>query len=125
MQRVLINKAIEAFKERERVVIPNDILPWKKLIALGIAGGIVPCPDAIAILIISVSIGKILLGLMVVFSFSLGLSLSLILTGSLIVLSGKVAAKTNGFKRISGYLPYITSVFITGTGILMIARSLK
>jgi len=57
----------------------------RDLIALGISGGLVPCPDALAILLLTLPVGQIGLGLALVSSFSLGLAAVLIIIGVLMV----------------------------------------
>jgi nickel/cobalt exporter len=55
------------------------------LIALGIAGGLVPCPSALVILLTAVSLHKTAYGLLLTGSFSVGLALILIILGLLAV----------------------------------------
>jgi len=47
---------------------------WQSLLALGISGGLVPCPAALVLLLSSIALGNIALGLLMVFTFSLGLA---------------------------------------------------
>src|SRR5215213_4214478 len=51
------------------------------LLALGIAGGLLPDPAALALLLGALSSGKVLLGLMTVVVFSLGFAATLVLVG--------------------------------------------
>ena len=60
-----------------------ETITWRSLIALGISGGLVPCPDAIAILLVAIAINRIILGLALIISFSLGLAVVLIVIGLL------------------------------------------
>jgi ABC-type nickel/cobalt efflux system permease component RcnA len=46
-----------------------EAITWRSLVALGISGGLVPCPDAIAILLVAIAINRILLGLALIVSF--------------------------------------------------------
>jgi len=88
----------------------------------GFAGGIVPCPDAFALLLLLVSSGKALLGIIFVLVFSAGLAGAIVMLGLLVVigkrsfnLEGKLgrAAKTyapiilqnTGFFRYPGQCP--------------------
>jgi ABC-type nickel/cobalt efflux system permease component RcnA len=57
--------------------IPETIT-WRSLVGLGISGGLVPCPDAIAILLVAVAIHRIAFGLVLILAFSVGLALVLI-----------------------------------------------
>ena len=61
---------------------------WRSLLALGISGGLIPCPSALVLLLSSIAIGQIGMGLILVLAFSLGLAL--VLTGlGLLVISTK------------------------------------
>jgi len=55
------------------------------VIALGIAGGIVPCPAALAVLIAAVNLQRVLFGLAVIAAFSVGMALTLIALGVVMV----------------------------------------
>jgi nickel/cobalt transporter (NicO) family protein len=49
-------------------------ITWRSLLALGISGGLVPCPAALVLLLSSIALGNVALGLLMVFTFSLGLA---------------------------------------------------
>ncbi len=64
------------------------------LITLGISGGMVPCPEALVVLLGAISLNRLLLGMAVLVSFSAGLASILILIGIFVVLaSSKVDKK--------------------------------
>jgi nickel/cobalt exporter len=65
--------------------VPPPGASARDLIALGVSGGLIPCPDALTILLLSVPIGQIGFGLLMVSSFSLGLATVLIAIGVLMV----------------------------------------
>ncbi|MDC7127406.1 MAG: sulfite exporter TauE/SafE family protein, partial [Spirochaetales bacterium] len=121
--RTLLKRTILNFSSRGEILIPEDKLSWKKLIPLGIAGGAVPCPDALAILLIAISTGKAALGFGITFAFSAGLAAALVLVGTLIVLSSKIIEKTNSYKKIADFIPYLSALFLMGIGLYMILRS--
>jgi nickel/cobalt transporter (NicO) family protein len=64
--------------------LPDEIRP-RDLLALGISGGIIPCPEALGIILIAIGLNRILLGLGLVVAFSFGLALVLIIIGILLV----------------------------------------
>ena len=57
----------------------------RSLLMLGVGGGIVPCPDALAILLIAVAADHIITGLIIILGFSVGLAA--VLTGLGILLT--------------------------------------
>ncbi|MCU0536761.1 MAG: hypothetical protein MUD14_22970 [Hydrococcus sp. Prado102] len=63
----------------------GDSITWRSLIALGIAGGLVPCPAALVLLLSTIAIGQIGFGLLLVSVFSLGLAGTLTILGLLLV----------------------------------------
>lgn len=61
---------------------PTD---WRSLIALGISGGLVPCPAALVLLLSAIALGKTGFGLVLVLTFSLGLACVLTALGLVLV----------------------------------------
>jgi ABC-type nickel/cobalt efflux system permease component RcnA len=57
----------------------DSSITWSNLLALGISGGILPCPSALVVLLSAIALGKIGLGLALVCAFSVGLAA--VLTG--------------------------------------------
>ena len=82
-----------------------ETITWGSLVALGISGGLIPCPDAIAILLVAVAINRILLGLALIVSFSLGLAVVLIVIGLLMVNSRQIFDRVSAFDRFAPILP--------------------
>lgn len=80
------------------------VVRWRSLIGLGVSGGLVPCPDAIAILLVAVALNRIALGLSLIFSFSLGLAAVLIVIGLTMVQSRRLFAR---FSRVERHAPAI------------------
>lgn len=54
---------------------------FRQLLTLGISGGITPCPDALAILLLSAGIGQAGFGMVAIVCFSIGLALVLVAFG--------------------------------------------
>jgi nickel/cobalt transporter (NicO) family protein len=65
--------------------VNGDAITWRSLIALGIAGGLIPCPAALVLLLSTIAIGQIGFGLLLVLVFSLGLAGTLIVLGLLLI----------------------------------------
>lgn len=87
---------------------------FKEILSLGIAGGLVPCPSAIVILLFGVAMNKIAIGLLLIFSFSLGLAAVLILIG---VLTITASHRLEKFGEAAGW---IRKLPIATAGIIMI-----
>ncbi|HCK66270.1 MAG TPA: hypothetical protein DHW49_08380 [Anaerolineae bacterium] len=93
-----------------------ETITWRSLIALGISGGLVPCPDAIAILLVAVAINRIFLGLTLILSFSLGLAIVLIVIGLLMVNSRRIFDRIGFLDRFATTLPVVSTVIVLFLG---------
>jgi ABC-type nickel/cobalt efflux system permease component RcnA len=105
--------------------VPQTGVPLMSLVALGISGGIVPCPDAFAVLLIAISLNRVLLGLVIILAFSLGLALVLITIGILMVKAKPVVDRiTGGGKAVRLYLPMASAILVTILGAVILVKSL-
>lgn len=86
----------------------------KEIISLGIAGGLVPCPSAIVILLFAIAVNRIATGLCLILSFSLGLAAVLIIIGILTVTASK------RIERLGSGVGWIKRLPIFTAGIIMI-----
>src|SRR5215210_287042 len=93
---------------------PADGLKVGSLVAMGVSGGLVPCPEALGIMIIAVGLNRILLGLGLIVSFSFGLAAVLIGIGILLVRSRSLVERFGGLGgRWSRVLPLGSAVIVT------------
>ncbi|MEO7658216.1 MAG: hypothetical protein ABIV48_01260 [Pyrinomonadaceae bacterium] len=67
-----------------------DVLTWRKLLALGISGGLLPCPSALVLMLSAISLGRIGYGLILTVVFSFGLAATLTAVGLIFLYIGKV-----------------------------------
>ncbi len=109
----------------EAIENPLSGISWRSLIALGISGGLVPCPDAIAILLIAITINRIGFGLSLIISFSLGLAVVLIAIGIVMVQSKQLFSRLQWFSRASFVVPVISSLVVLGLGVALSVSALK
>jgi nickel/cobalt exporter len=91
---------------------PLATLSWRSLITLGISGGLVPCPDAIAILLVAIAINRIFLGLALIISFSVGLAMILIVIGLLMVNGGRLFARMDALNRLAPFMPVVSALIV-------------
>src|SRR5207245_2453313 len=66
---------------------------WRGLIALGVGGGIVPCPSAVMLLVAAVVANKMQRAVPLLLAFSAGLASVLVLIGILVVRTKGLAGK--------------------------------
>ena len=82
------------------------------VIGLGVAGGMVPCFDALAIMIAAVNLGSIAVGLALIAAFSVGMALVLILLGVLMVAAKDLMARFTGESRWVKALPAVSGAVL-------------
>jgi TolB protein len=98
-----------------------EVITWRSLIALGVSGGLVPCPDAIAILLVAMAINRILLGLALIVSFSFGLAVVLIFIGLLMVNSRRLFDRLGMFDSVAPVLPIVSALVVLALGAALTA----
>ncbi len=96
-----------------------NAIQWRSLIALGISSGLIPCPNAIAILLISVAVNQILFGLSMIAAFSLGMALTLIVIGLLIMQGKRLFQRLQWFDQIAKYAPLMSAIVLVGVGSIL------
>ena len=97
--------------------LPSGQVTFKSLLTLGISGGLVPCPDAIAILLVAVALNRIVLGMLLIVAFSIGLAFVLIGIGIAMVQGVRLIERNDFLNRFSVYTPIVSAVVVTGLGI--------
>jgi nickel/cobalt transporter (NicO) family protein len=93
---------------------PN--VSWRSLLALGISGGLIPCPSALVVLLGAVALGRVGFGMVLILAFSLGLAAVLTSLGLLLVYARGLFEKlpTNGL--LMRALPVASAVLVTIVG---------
>jgi ABC-type nickel/cobalt efflux system permease component RcnA len=87
------------------------------LLSLGISGGLVPCPEALIVLLIAIALNRITLGLVILISFSVGLASVLVVIGILLVMAKPLMTRFTGEgKFVNRYLPVASAAVITLLG---------
>jgi len=97
---------------------------WRSLLALGVSGGLLPCPSALVVLLSAIALGRIGFGLVLVLAFSLGLAGTLTAIGLLLVYTGRVLERLPAQSRWLRLLPAASALFITLAGAGITAQAL-
>ena len=88
-----------------------------QILAFGAAGGMIPCPASITVMLLALSIGKFASGLLAVAGFSLGLAIALVGIG-LIVVAGISKLQDSGkFHWVSKKAPIISACVVIFSGL--------
>jgi ABC-type nickel/cobalt efflux system permease component RcnA len=97
----------------------------RELLALGVTGGIVPCPAALVVLLSAVALQRIGFGLLLIVAFSIGLAAVLIGIGVLMVYARRFMARFQGEGRlITRWLPLTSAAVIALSGVVIAAQAL-
>lgn len=106
--------------------LPADgsAITWKGLIGLGIAGGLLPCPSALVLLLAAISLDRIGFGMLLVAAFSLGLASVLTIVGLLFVKGRGVLESAPRMMALGRILPLVSSLLIVVIGAAIIIRAL-
>jgi nickel/cobalt exporter len=99
------------------VLKPGERPSFPQLITLGVSGGIVPCPAALAVLLAAISFGNFLRGVSLVVIFSLGMAAVLVAIGIMMVHAAKFAVRYVAGSRWTKTMPVISAIIITLIGV--------
>lgn len=98
---------------------------WRSLLALGVAGGVVPCPSAIVVMLAAISLGQVVFGMLLIVAFSLGLAGVLTGIGLALVLGKRLSgrygstrlASVPALARALAALPVLSAFAVTLAGL--------
>ncbi len=96
---------------------PEKRVSLRQLLALGVTGGIVPCPAALVVLLSAFSLHRIGFGLFLITSFSFGLALVLVIIGLTMVYTKRFMSRFKTSSPLLRYLPVLSSSFMVILGI--------
>jgi nickel/cobalt transporter (NicO) family protein len=97
---------------------------WRSLLALGISGGLIPCPSALVVLLGAIALNRIGFGLILVLAFSLGLAGALTAIGMMFIYAGRLFERFPSQGRIIRFLPVLSAVFVSAIGIAIAIKAL-
>ena len=113
---------------------PGALVRRRELVVMGLAGGIVPSPSALVVLLAAIALGRVPFGIGLVVAYGIGLAGTLVAAGLLLVrferrLRRWTASSNTMFGlRLAGavnVLPLISGLAIVGAGLLLVVRSLS
>jgi ABC-type nickel/cobalt efflux system permease component RcnA len=94
------------------------------LLALGVSGGLLPCPSALVVLLSAIAFHRLAFGMVLIVAFSLGLASTLTGVGLLAVYGGRIMARL-GHTQARGasqlltavrVMPVISALIVAGLG---------
>ncbi len=99
-------------------------MTWRSLLALGISGGLLPCPSALVVMLSAIAFQRVGLGLILIVAFSLGLAGVLTLIGVVFVHAGRLFGRIPVSGRLVRVVPVGSALFITAAGLAVTVEAL-
>lgn len=87
-----------------------------QMLAFGAAGGMIPCPASITVMLLAISIGRFASGLLAVAGFSLGLAITLVGIGLIVVAGINRLHVAGRFHWISARAPILSALVVVASG---------
>jgi nickel/cobalt transporter (NicO) family protein len=95
------------------------------LLAVGVSGGLVPCPAALVLLLSAISLGRLGFGMVLVVAFSVGLAIVLSGIGILMIYAKGLFERFSFEARVPRVLPVASALAISLAGVVILLGSLK
>lgn len=96
----------------------------RSLLAVGVSGGLLPCPSALVVLLAAISLHRLGFGLVLIVAFSLGLALSITGIGLAAVFAKKAFARRSLDCLLIRALPAVSALVIVVVGVVMTVRAI-
>lgn len=104
----------------------STTVSWRSLLALGISGGLLPCPSALVVLLSAISLHRIGYGLLLVVAFSLGLAGALTAVGLLFLYAKRLINRPLlSSPRLINLLPVFSALIISLIGMAICFETLR
>lgn len=97
---------------------------WWQVVAFGAAGGLVPCPASITVMLLALSVGSTASGILLVAGFSLGLALALVAVGLVVVVSMRQLGRSDRLSAWSRHAATISAGVIVASGLAAVILGL-
>jgi ABC-type nickel/cobalt efflux system permease component RcnA len=102
----------------------DPALSARRLLGVGISGGIIPCPTALVVLLAAISLHRVGYGLVLILAFSLGLAAAMTGIGLVAVTAKRAFGRVDFDAPILRLLPALSALVVLGLGVAMTARAL-
>ncbi|MDQ3889663.1 MAG: sulfite exporter TauE/SafE family protein, partial [Actinomycetota bacterium] len=96
---------------------------FRSLLAVGVSGGLLPCPSALVVLLAAISLHRVAFGLLLIVAFSAGLALTVAAIGLAAVLARSAFRRVSLDGPLVRLLPALSALVILAAGLAMTARA--
>ena len=103
---------------------PPEEITWRSLLALGISGGLIPCPSALVVMLGAIALNRIGFGMVLVLVFSLGLASALTAIGMMFIYAGRLFQRFPTQAKVLQFLPVLSALFVAAIGVAISVKAL-
>jgi nickel/cobalt transporter (NicO) family protein len=103
---------------------PPAAITVRSMLALGISGGILPCPSALVVMLGAIAVHRVAFGLLLVVAFSFGLAATLTGVGLLVVYARRLVDRVPSSGRLVQAAPTFSAGVITLLGVGLTVQAL-
>ncbi|HEY0389023.1 MAG TPA: sulfite exporter TauE/SafE family protein [Gaiellales bacterium] len=103
---------------------PPGAITLRTLLALGVSGGLLPCPSALVVMLGAIALHRTAFGLVLVVAFSVGLAVTLTSVGLLVLYARRFVDRVPSSGRLVSLLPVASAILVTLLGAVLTVRGL-
>ena len=96
----------------------------RSLLALGISGGLLPCPSALVVMLGAIALHRTAFGLVLVVAFGLGLAFTLTGVGLLVLYARRFIDRVPSSRPLFRLVPVLSAGLVTTLGVVLTLRGL-
>jgi ABC-type nickel/cobalt efflux system permease component RcnA len=96
----------------------QSLTPLRHLVSLGLAGGLVPCWDAVGLVVLSAALGRLAVGVLLVIAFGAGMAAVLVGVG-LLAARLKSALLSSAARSWESQLGLLSGLILAGLGLVL------
>jgi ABC-type nickel/cobalt efflux system permease component RcnA len=103
---------------------PADMTPsLGNLVALGVSGGLLPCPSALVVMLGAIALGRTAFGLALILAFSVGLAAVLTAIGLALVYASRMFDRLPIDGRFARFAPVVSAAIVSLAGIALVVEA--
>jgi ABC-type nickel/cobalt efflux system permease component RcnA len=103
----------------------SDAVPGvRSLVALGVSGGLLPCPSALVVMLGAIAVGRTAFGLVLVAAFSIGLAAVLTTIGLVLVHARALFDRLPVDGRVARFAPVASAAIISLAGLAILVEAM-
>jgi len=128
------NQMVHAHGGKQHTHVPPAKMNARNVLAVGVSGGLVPCPGALIVMLSAIALGRVGFGMLLIVMFSLGLAGVLMGISLALVYSKKALSKSSFAARLNAaipkdgrliqLMPVFSGVLVIGAGCLLLYYAL-